>query len=79
MPELTTVPISMTKPIREYMLIFESASHRRPKEPIRLKGMVVITIREYLGDSNWAAITTNTRNTAVPMAENRAENSSFMD
>ena len=43
-------------------------SFRKPKEPIRLNGIVVITIKENLGDSNCAAITTKSRNTAVAIA-----------
>ena len=50
------------------MLMGLSASQRRPKAPIRENGIVVITMMENLGDSNWAAMTTNTRNTAMAMA-----------
>ena len=46
MPLFTTVPESIRKPIRETMLIFRFRSHRSPKEPIRLKGIVVITMTE---------------------------------
>ena len=34
------------------MLIVASARNRKPKDPIRLNGIVVITIRENFGDSN---------------------------
>ena len=61
------------------MLMALSASHKRPKAPIRQNGMVVITMIENLGDSNWAAMTTNTRKIARAMAWNRAVNSSVMD
>ena len=60
------------------MLMGLSASQRRPKAPIRENGIVVITMMENLGDSNWAAMTTNTRNTAMAMAWPREENSSFI-
>ena len=46
------------------MLMALSASHKRPKAPMRQNGMVVITMIENLGDSNWAAMTTNTRKIA---------------
>ena len=61
------------------MLMALSASHKRPKAPMRQNGMVVITMIENLGDSNWAAMTTNTRKIARAMAWNRAVNSSVMD
>ena len=48
----TTVPTNIRKPSMETMLMGLPARYKRPKEPIRLKGMVVITIRENLGDSN---------------------------
>ena len=51
-------------------------SFSSPKEPTRLKGMVVMTMKENFGDSNCADITTNTMNTAMAMARYRAENSS---
>ena len=41
--------------------------------------MVVMTMMENLGDSNWAAMTTNTRKIASPMAWNSALNSVAMD
>ena len=41
--------------------------------------MVVITMMENLGDSNCAAMTTNTRKIASAMAWNRAANSVAMD
>ena len=50
------------------MLIVTPVTFSRPKEPTRLKGMVVMTMKENLGDSNWAAMTTNTMNTAMAMA-----------
>ena len=68
MPLLTTVPASIRKPIRDTMEIFTLVSHRSPKAPIREKGMVVMTMTEYRIDSNWIAMTTKTRKTAVAMA-----------
>ena len=38
-----------------------SARNISPKEPIKLNGIVVITMIENFGDSNWAAITTKIR------------------
>ena len=35
---------------------------------VSANGIVVITMMENFGDSNWDAITTNTRNVAYPMA-----------
>ena len=67
-PLFTTVPINIKNPIRDTILILQFVKNSSPKAPIKLNGMVVITMKEYLGDSNWAAITTNIRNTAVPMA-----------
>ena len=78
-PLFTTVPISIRNPIRDTILILQFVRNSSPKAPIRLNGMVVMTMKEYLGDSNWAAMTTNIRNTAVPIAPYRAENSSFME
>ena len=78
-PLLTTVPTSIRNPSRDVMLMALSASHKRPKAPMRQNGMVVITMIENLGDSNWAAMTTNTRKIARAMAWNRAVNSSVMD
>ena len=36
----------------EVILIGQSARNRKPKEPIKLNGIVAITIRENFGDSN---------------------------
>ena len=44
---------------------------RSPKDPMRLNGILSMTIREYFGDSNCIAITRNTRNTAAAMASPR--------
>ena len=78
-PLFTTVPISIRKPIRETMLMEQSVSHNSPNAPIRLNGMVVMTIPENLIDSNWAAITTKIKNTAIASALNKDANSSFLD
>ena len=58
------------------LLIGLPARYRRPKEPITLKGRVVITISENLGDSNWIAMTMKIRNTPVTRAPPRAPSSS---
>ena len=57
MPLFTTMPISIRKPIMDTMLnvTLEAASIR--KDPIRLKGIQIITIKENFGDSNCMAIT----------------------
>lgn len=78
-PLFTTVPISIRKPMRETMLMEQSVSHNSPNAPIRLNGIVVMTIPENLIDSNWAAITTKIKNTAIASALNRDANSSFLD
>ncbi len=49
-------------------------SFKSPKEPTRLKGMVVITMKENFGDSNCAAMTTKIRNTATAIALYSPEN-----
>ena len=63
------------------MLMEQSVSHNSPNAPIRLNGIVVMTIPENLivRDSNWAAITTKIKNTAIASALNRDANSSFLD
>ena len=66
-PLFTTVPISIRNPIRDTILILQFVRNSSPKAPIRLNGMVVMTMKEYLGDSNWAAMTTNIRNTDCPV------------
>ena len=76
MPLLTTVPTSIRKPSMDTMLMGLPVRYRRPKEPIRLKGMVTMTIREYLGDSNCMPITMNIRNTPVTRAPPRVPSSS---
>ena len=78
-PALTTVPTSIRNPTKEIILMAESASHSIPKEPIKLNGIVIITIRENFSDSNCIAITTKIRKMAVAIAPKMAENSSFMD
>ena len=45
-----------------------SARNKNPKAPTRLNTMVVITIREYLGDSNWIAMAIKIRKIAVTKA-----------
>ena len=42
------------------------------------KGIVVMTMKENRGDSNCAAMTTNTRKTAIRIARKRFPNSSFI-
>ena len=64
----TTVPIRTRKPKIEVMLMVVPVNFKSPKEPTRLKGIVVMTIKENFGDSNCAAITTKTKNTATAMA-----------
>ena len=53
-------------------------SFSNPKEPTKLNGMVVITMMENFTDSNCAAMTTNTRNTAIAIARYRELNSLFI-
>ena len=55
-----------------------SAMNSSPKEPIRANGIVVMIISENFGDSNWIAITTNTRKIPVISAPPRADISSTM-
>ena len=64
----TTVPIKIRNPKIDVILMVVPVSFRSPKEPTRLKGIVVMTMKENFGDSNWAAMTTNTRNTATAIA-----------
>ena len=64
----TTVPIRIRNPRIEVMLMVTPVSFKRPKEPIRLNGIVVMTIKENFGDSNCAAKITKTRKTAMAMA-----------
>ena len=52
----------------EVILIVVPVSFKSPKEPTRLNGIVVMTMKENFGDSNCAAMTTNTRNTATAIA-----------
>ena len=68
MPLFTTVPIKIRNPRMEVMLMVTPVKPSSPKDPTRLNGIVVITMTENFGDSNWAAMTTNTRNTATAMA-----------
>ena len=74
-PLFTTVPIRIRKPSRVVILIVTPVIFRKPKEPTRLNGIVVMTITENFTDSNWLAMTTNTRNTAMAIAEYREPNS----
>ena len=67
-PLFTTIPTSIMIPIMEIIVSDCPDRKRSPKEPIRLKGMLSMTIREYFGDSNCMAITRNTRNTAAAIA-----------
>ena len=52
----------------EVMDMLTLVSFKSPKEPTRLNGMVVITMKENFGDSNCAAMTTKIRNTATAIA-----------
>ena len=78
-PLFTTVPTSIRKPSMEFILIGQSARNRNPKEPIKLNGIVAITIRENFGDSNWIAMTMKIRKIAVTSAIPNAESSSPID
>ena len=60
------------------MLKSISKSHRKPQAPIMANGIVVMTMNENLGDSNCAAMTTNTRKTAMMIAVARLLNSSYI-
>ena len=71
-PLFTTVPTNIRKPNIDTILIGLSARNSIPKDPISENGMVVIIISENLGDSNWIAITTNTRKTPVIRAPPKA-------
>ena len=64
----TTVPMRIRNPRMEVILIVVPVSFKSPKEPTRLNGIVVMTMKENFGDSNCAAMTTNTRNTATAIA-----------
>ena len=64
----TTVPIKIRNPKIDVILMVVPVSFRSPKEPTRLNGIVVMTMKENFGDSNCAAMTTNTRNTATAIA-----------
>ena len=58
----------MRKPISEVILMVTPVSLSAANEPASENGIVVMTMNENLGDSNCAAITTNTRNTAIAIA-----------
>mgnify|MGYP007026185381 CR=1 FL=1 len=73
---LTTVPTRIRKPRIDVILMLTPVICKSPKEPMRLNGMVVITMKENFGDSNCADSTTNTRNTATAIAWYKAANSS---
>ena len=77
-PLFTTVPTNIRKPSMDTILIGLSAINSSPKEPIRANGIVVMIISENFGDSNWIAITTNTRKIPVISALPRAVISSIM-
>lgn len=64
----TTIPTSISTPIRETMLSVEPVMKRSPNEPISAKGILIMTMAENLGDSNCIAITRKIRNTAVKIA-----------
>ena len=68
-PLFTTIPTSIRIPIREVILMGSPVINRRPREPIRLNGMLSMTISEYFGDSNCMAMTSNTRNMAAAIAQ----------
>ena len=61
MPLLTAIPMSMRKPIMDTMFRLLPVTNSSRKEPIREKGIQVMTIREKRGDSNCMAITRKTR------------------
>ena len=71
------MPISIRMPIIEIMLKVVPEINMSRNEPIRLKGMQVITIRLKRTLSNCMAITRNTRNTAVKMDFSKPVSSSF--
>ena len=77
-PLFTTMPASIRTPIREIILNEDPDRNRSPKDPIRLNGMLSITISEYRGDSNCIAITKNTRKIAAARASPRERNDSFI-
>jgi len=59
-------------------LSVEPEINSRKKDPIRLNGILSMTISENTGDSNCIAMTRNIRNTAVIIAIPIAINSSFI-
>ena len=71
-PLFTTIPTSIMIPIRDVMVSDCPDRNSNPKEPIRLNGILSMTIREYFGDSNCMAITRKTRKMAAAMALPRA-------
>ena len=75
-PLFTTVPTRIKNPRMEVMDMLTPVSFRSPKEPTRLNGIVVMTMKENFGDSNCADITTKIRNTATAIALYSPENSS---
>ena len=72
------MPVVQAEGSRDVILMLTPVSFSNPKEPTKLKGMVVITMMENFTDSNCAAMTTNTRKTAIAIARYRELNSLFI-
>ena len=68
MPLFTAMPTSIRKPIRPTMLMGRPLRNTRPMEPIRLSGIHIITMMDSRGESNWMAMTRNTRKMPAAMA-----------
>ena len=68
MPLFTAIPTSIRKPIRPTMLMGRPLRNTRPMEPIRLSGIHIITMMDSRGESNWMAMTRNTRKMPAAMA-----------
>ena len=77
-PLFTTIPTNIRIPIKEVIFNVEFVINSRKKEPIKLNGILNITIKEKLGDSNCIAITKKIKNTAVAIAVPIAVNSSII-
>ena len=73
---MTTMPTSMTRPIREVMLIDCPVISSAAKAPVSAKGTDAMTTIENFIDSNWTAMTTKTSQMAVSRANPIEENSS---
>ncbi len=75
-PLFTTIPTSISTPINEVMFSVEPVMNSRKKDPIRLNGILSMTMSENTGDSNCIAMTRKIRKTAVKIAFPIAVNSS---